>query len=331
MFRKILFSLCLAVLLISCGKKPLTDNYACFIDYDQAITHADKKNQPMLVFFTSQGDNDESTLLVSEILKNPSFPSKINSKYTVLHADFSQDFFKKTVAPADASQTEQEMANIYTTIMQNNYQLAVLFNISQMPGIFLCTKDGYVVCRLDNEQDFYSFSDFEEALAQNKEKLNRFNSLVAATRKGSAMKKVEAIDALFVATEPEYRSFLLPLVNYALEIDQNNESGLCGKFILAQAGAEAISAYSQGDVETAVQKYLIAANNKFVRAEEKQECFYTAAYLVANSDSDDYEGIISYLKTAYDLAPESSKAKAIQNAITYFETILDKTAEYDGE
>ena len=138
-------------------------------------------------------------------------------------------------------------------------------------------------------------------------------------------------DTLYIATQPEYRSFLLPLVKYAVELDKTNESGLCGKFILAQAEAEAMSAYSQGDVETAVQKYLTAANNEFVRAEEKQECFFTAAYLVAYSDTDDYEGIISYLKTAYELAPESSKAQAIQDAITYFETVLEKTGQRSAE
>ena len=46
---------------------------------------------------------------------------------------------------------------------------------------------------------------------------------------------------------------------------------------------------------------------------------------------DDYEGIISYLKTAYELAPESSKAQAIQDAITYFETVLEKTGQRSAE
>ena len=321
----------LALLVISCGKKPLTDDYGCFADYDEAITHAGKKNQPILIFFTSQGDDDQSTLLVTDVLKNASFKEKILSKYTVMHADFSQNAFQKTVAPDNSTAEEQKLANTYTTIMQNNYQLAVLFNVSQMPAVFLCTKDGYVVNRLDDSNGFSSFDDFENELDSNSSELDHFNNLVVQTGKGTALKKVEAIDTLYIATQPEYRSFLLPLVKYAVELDKNNESGLCGKFILAQAEAEAMSAYSQGDVETAVQKYLTAANNEFVRAEEKQECFFTAAYLVAYSDTDDYEGIISYLKTAYELAPESSKAQAIQDAITYFETVLEKTGQRSAE
>ena len=319
-----------ALLFISCGKKPLLDDYGCFADYDEAITHAGKKHQPILIFFTSQGDDDQSTLLVTDVLKNAAFKEKITSKYTVIHADFSQAAYKKTVVPENATAEEQNLANTYTTIMQNNYQLAVLFNVSQMPAVFLCTEDGYVVNRLDDSKGFTSFDDFENKLDSKSAELDHFNNLVAQTGKGSALKKVEAIDTLFIATQAEYRSFLLPLVKYAIELDKNNESGLCGKFILAQAEAEAMSAYSQGDVETAVQKYLTAADNSFVRAEEKQECFFTAAYLVAYSDTDDYEGIISYLKTAYDLAPESSKAQAIKDAIAYFETVIDKTGQNAG-
>ena len=70
-------------------------------------------------------------------------------------------------------------------------------------------------------------------------------------------------------------------------------------------------------------KYLAAANNEFVKAEDKQQCFYTAAYLSAYSGSEDYRGILTYLQTAYDLAPSSEKAAAIKEGIDYFTLILE--------
>ena len=82
--KKIIISfttILLALLFISCGKKPLTDDYGCFVDYDEAITYAGKKNQPILIFFTSQGDDDQSTLLVTDVLKNASFKEKILLRY----------------------------------------------------------------------------------------------------------------------------------------------------------------------------------------------------------------------------------------------------------
>ena len=92
-----------------------------------------------------------------------------------------------------------------------------------------------------------------------------------------------------------------------------------------------MTAFSQGDIETAIKKYLQAADNDFVKPEQKQECFYTAAYLVTYSGSTDYEGILEYMTTAYNLAPNSAKAPAIKEAISYFETVIEKQPEYDGE
>ena len=62
------------------------------------------------------------------------------------------------------------------------------------------------------------------------------------------------------------------------------------------------------------------------RSEDKQECFYTAAYLSAYSGSEDYQGILTYLQTAYDLAPSSDKASAIKEAIDYFQLIIDNVS-----
>ena len=314
------------ILFTACGQKAIKDDCGCFMDYDQAIEYSSKKNKPLLVFFTSEGDDNKNTQLVNSIIKAPSFAGEIASKYAVLHVDFSQDIFQKSLASDDANQEEQELANVYTNILQNNYQLAVLFNISQMPGIFLCTSQGYVVCRLDADKEILDYEAFKNQLLSKEEELNRFRSLVSATKKGSNAKKAEAVDNLYNATDSDFKAFMLPLLNYAIDLDPQNESGLTGKFVFAKAEIEALFAYSQGDVETAVTKYLIAADNQYVKAEEKQECLFKAAYLVAYSESDDYEGILSYLQTAYDLAPESSKAPAIKEAIEYFEARINTSA-----
>ena len=288
------------------------DDCGCFADYDEALSAAGKSKNPMLIVFT-QDDEDIS----------------VSSKYTVFHADFSQDAYQKMSAPDEATAEQQQLANTYTTIMQKNYQLAILLGVSKMPAAFLCTKEGYVVTAIE-DVDYSDKAAFESKLNSFSTELDRFNNLVAQTKKGSAIDKVEAIDGIFMATNQTYRTFLLPLVQTAIELDKTNETGLVGKFILAQAQAQAMFSYSQGDVEDAVKQYLSAADNDFLKAEEKQECFYTAAYLVTASGSTDYEGIIEYMQTAYDLAPESSKASAIKDAIAYFETVAEKSLEYDG-
>lgn len=316
-----------SIFLTSCGNKALKDDCGCFVNYEDAVSFAKKKKLPLLVFFTSEGDDDSSIQLVSDILKDASFSEDVAKKYSVLHIDFSQNAYQKTIAPDNATSKDQELANAYTTIMQNNYQLAMLFNVDSTPAVFLCTKDGYVVTPVITDDYFVNVSEFNQALEECAPKLESFNNMVAQTKKGSALDKVEAIDALYMATDASYRTFLIELVSSVPKIDKKNETGLCSKYIVAAAEAEALSAYSQGDVETAVRKYLEAADNNFVKPEDKQECFYTAAYLVASSGSEDYKGILSYLQTAYDIAPESSKAKAINEAIEYFKTIVENQAE----
>lgn len=327
MFKKLLFLLTICILFVSCGNKVLKDNYDCFVNYDDALSYAKKKNLPLLVIFSSQGDDEESSQFVSGVLKDSAFKDTIAKKYAVFHADFSSDTYQKTVVSDNATEAEQELANTYTTVLQNDYQLAMLFAIEQMPSVFLCTKEGYVVTPVYMDYSIQNLSNFTSALEDCNAEFELFSDMVVQTKKGSAQDRVEAIDGLYLITSPSYKSFLLDLVKSVPELDKNNETGLCGKYIVAAAEAEALTAYSQGDVETAVKTYLQAADNEYVKGEDKQECFYTVAYLVAYSGSEDYEGILSYLQTAYDLAPASAKAPAIKEAINYFNTIVDNEAE----
>ena len=326
-FVSIISILLCATFFISCGSKALKDDYGCFVDYEEAVKYSQKKKLPLLVFFTSEGDDEQSTQIVSSIFRNSSFSDEILKNYAVFHADFSQEVFAKTNVQEGADKAVQEIANTYTNILQKNYQLAMLLNVSNMPAVFLCTKDGFVVERLDDQLELDSIAELNQALSQTQEKLGKFNDMVVLTNKGSAADKVEAIDTIYMATSAEYRTFLLPLVLKVPQLDKDNKTGLTGKYVFATAQAVALSALSQGDVETAVKKYLEAADNSFLKDEEKQECFYTAAYIAATSGSDDYEGILTYLQTAYDLAPNSDKAAAIKDAVNYFGTIIDNIDE----
>ncbi len=320
-----------AGLFLSCGNKALTDDYGCYLNYEDALKSARKKNLPLLVLFTSDGDDNQSSQLVSQILKNEAFSSEILSAYTVFHADFSGDFFAKTNAGENPTPKQQESANFYTNLVQKNYQHAMLFSVDTMPALFLCTKDGFVISDLPEFENINNLQDFKNGLSFYKEELQAFEQKLAATKKGSAIDKIEAIDTVYNTADSQYRVFLLPLVEKVLKLDKTNKSGLLGKYILANADSSALYDYSRGDVEAAVQKYLSAANNQYVRAEEKQECFYTAAFLASYSGSQDYQGILSYLRTAYDLAPQSDKASSIQEAINYYELVVENQGSLNSQ
>jgi len=331
LLHSVFFTFMLLLLLVSCGKKVILDDYGCFLRYEDAYNNAQKKKLPMLVFFTSEGDDELNTQFVADIFKSADFATEILSKYSVYHADFSQNAFQKTVDAENPDSEEQELANTYTEILQDNYGKAMLFSVETMPSVFLCTKEGFVVSSLDFDSDFVNMQEFRDTLDEYAPELEKFNSMVEASKKGSSSDKLDAIDTLYNATDGEYTLFLLPLIEEYIKLDKENKSGLCGKYILAQAEAIALSAYSKGDVETAVKTYLEAANNSFVNDEGKQECFYTAAYLVSFSGSEDYSGILSYLQTAYELAPNSEKAAAIKEAVDYYSLVLENYNSIDTE
>ena len=171
--KRFLFCLLFCALLISCGNKALKDDCGCFIDYDEALTAAGKSNQPLLIAFTQ---DDEAV--------------SVPSKYTVFHADFSQNAYQKMSAPDGATSEQQQLANTYTTIMQKNYQLAILLGVSKMPAAFLCTKEGYVVTEIECD-DFSDKSLLENKLNSYTSELDRFNKLVVQTKKVPLLKRLK--------------------------------------------------------------------------------------------------------------------------------------------
>ena len=193
-----------ATTLISCGNKALKDDYGCFVNYEDALKNAQKKKQPLLVFFTSNGDDELSSQVVSDIFGSSDFASKILKSYSVLHVDFSEAAFSKTLAPDNPTAEQQKLANTYTTIMQNNYQLVMLYNVDTMPAIFLCTKEGYVVTPVEADEDITSMDALTAALEDYTPEFELFEQMVKDTSKGSATAKVEAIDGLYRITEPSF-------------------------------------------------------------------------------------------------------------------------------
>ena len=325
-----LFSLlCVFMLFVSCGKKAVKDDCGCFVDLEAAKSYAQKKNIPVLIVVTSEGDDELSTDFVRNILNAADFADKIGNKYAVYHADFSAAAFAKTTAGENASKEERAAAEAYSLIMENSYQNAIALDVTLTPSAYVTTKDGYVVSEVEFGDNDVNLNSFAQLLESYTSKIQKFDVMVAATKKGSASDKVEAIDTLYRATDSAYRSFLIDLVKKVPELDKNNETGLCGKYIVAAADSNAMNYYSKGDLESALKEYLTAADNQFVKAEDKQECFYTAAYFVAYSGSDDFTAIIQYLNLAYQVAPESSKAPAIKDAITYFETLAENSSSIE--
>ena len=109
-------------------------------------------------------------------------------------------------------------------------------------------------------------------------------------------------------------------------LDKENASGLCSKYYVIEAESKAITAYTAGDVPGAIQAYIAAGDNSKLNPEDKQECYYMAAYLLASAGSEDYDIILAYLNKAYEICSDSEKAPFILNAINYYKIQSDAFA-----
>ena len=91
---------------------------------EDAFSDAKKKNQNVLVIVTSNGDDELSASFVDNVINDANFKSEVSSKYTVLHMDFSEATFKKTVVNPDDDKKVQEKAEKFANLMQVNAKYA---------------------------------------------------------------------------------------------------------------------------------------------------------------------------------------------------------------
>lgn len=317
-----------ALTLLSCKKKQVyKDECECFLDFEDAKTFAKKADQNILLLVTSRGDDYISQQFIDDVLMSESFQNSIALEYVVCHFDFSQYSYEKTVVPEDATKEEKEHITHYAELMQAGYQKAVLLDCQYTPAIFLFTKEGFVISEVDYTDEILTVEDFSALLSEYDDVAAHFEELVDATKKGSNIEKVRAIDKLNNETPEKYRSMLIDLTKTIPDLDKNNESGLCSKYIVDAAEVKAIELYSKGDIAGAVQSYVSACDNKFIEPEEKQECYYMAAYLLASTGSDDYQVILSYLNSALAACPDGDKVQYINSAMEYYKQQEEEKAK----
>ena len=308
----------LLVFLAGCSKKSLTDETGFFLDLDDAQKYAKKNNQDILVVITSDGDDYISEEFIQNVLNTKDFAETIAKKYSIFHFDFSQKSYEKTVAPENATKEQQEEAAKYAELMQTGYQFASILDCQYTPAIFLMTKERYVISEVEYEDEILDVKSFEELLSEYDEKSEQMRQKLEATQKGTNLERVAAIDKLYKETPENYKPFLLDLAKTIPDLDKDNESGLCSRYIVVAAESKAISLFTKGDIVGAVQAYVSACDNKHINPEERQECYYMAAYLLGSTGANDYEMIVNYLNLALTAYPESEKNEYIKNAITYY-------------
>ncbi|MCR5254255.1 MAG: hypothetical protein K6C98_11155 [Treponema sp.] len=316
-FRKLAVSLFTSALVFAAAPVFALGNSGFYADMDSGLAAAKKSSQSVLVFITQEGE-DELSASFMETVRSDEVQGQIASKYALVHMDFSQSAFQKTVVRDADSKEVQEESKKAADVMQKNSRFAALINPEFTPAVYMFTSEGYYVSHLVLKGDEKA-DGFMAALKADEVKLNAIREMIAKTKVGKSLEKISAIDALFEATQPEYRFFLIDLVNEAINLDKKNKSGLMSKYIITRTEYDAMICFYDNNASGAVNAYVKAAKEKFLSAEEKQQAYYMAALvLVKSSGPESVPMIVNYLEKSLEAAPKSAVASKVKDNLDYF-------------
>ena len=310
-------------LFFSCGKRILFDSSGCYIDFDAARENASKKKQNVLLFVTMEQDDVFSEDFLENVVHTQSFVNLVMNQYTVVHFDFSQKSYEKTVISEKMTKAENKDAEYYAKLMQRNTQVATLLDVKYTPSLYILTSEGYYISEVLIPESVKTTQDFLSLVDSYRVRMERVNYLVEQTDSNDTKQKIAAIDVLFESTDEVHRVLLSDLVRQIPSLDKKNESGLLSKYLITIAESEAIEKYSSGDVSGAVNAYTRILDSQYLEPEHRQQAYYMAAYILASSGATDFDLMLTYLSEAAEAWPEGDKVESIREIYDYLKGLKD--------
>lgn len=301
--------------LAGCSKAPA----GWIADYEEGQQLAVKEGKDLFLFFSSEDSDGVSTQLRTSIFDTESFITAAGKEYVLVHLDFSDSRLMSVQVAEDATEEEKAAAEAAMPQLEKDIDTAMNFSVAggAMPVMILATAQGYVYGVIAYDANITTPEQFLALIDENKENRDKIKALVKAIDKSAGVEKLNAIDNLYEAIDPAYSYLLADFYGMAPELDPNNESGKRGKYAILNAYAVATDALYEGDTAAAIDAMLAPIEQGFCTPVEQQELYYQAAYFC--SLGGDTEGMMRYLKTALECAPDSEMAASIQMTIDAYD------------
>lgn len=293
---------------------------------------ATKENKKIFLFFSGDDQDESSAQLKEKIFNTSDFMDEMLSSYVLVNLDFSNSLFEKASADPLASEEEKAIAAELWIKLEENMRDAGVYNIQATPSFFLLTKEGYVITELVFDNEPQKASDVLGEIESRAEQIVEYENTLASCRTGKAKDRLEAINKLFDRTEPQLRYLLTDLSDDYIKLDKKNKTGMVGAHVVAKANAKAVQFYLDQDPASASEEFAKAAASKYLKPDQKQQCYYTAGYLFSQSGTEDYAKVKEYFQKAYDADPTSVYAETIQSMMRMMdERYLDAPAASTDE
>lgn len=309
--------------LTSCG------NSKWLTDYEKAKKTAVSQNKYLMVFFSGNDWDSKSTDLKENITDKPEFIKAVGKDYVLVNIDFSQDIYQKVLSYDEETATKKETKEYEKLAEEYGTKSAIAkqYNLSSYPSIFIATADGVIVTQLEYNEGIDTLETMIERVASIKPSADKIKELYENVNSSEGADRVKAIDALYEATKVNYRITLNALVKEVPELDPNNTTGLLGKYEMQICYIDAIELAAIQDMKGASKIFEDAAEKGHMSPEEKQEAYYTGAYVLTSEQDFDFDRILILLEKAYNAYPEGSHAEDIKNTLDGVRQMQQKTLE----
>lgn len=305
-----LASVICAVMLAACAKK----SAAWFTNYDDALSAAQHANKRIILFLSA--DEQPTSVALKTLFTSQAFIDTFGKDFVLANLDFSKSRFDAARnIRTDSTDDDIQAALDAQDALMRDVKLSMYIGARQNPALYLLTKDGYPITQLVMEDALSSVDEFTAVLDAQTQAAADYEELIAQVAATADLDRARAIDAVYDATPTQSRYMVLPLCRQVPALDPANKTGIVGKHILAIANGLASDAFLSQDVELAAAEFERAAENPLLNTDERQEAYYTAAYLLAQGMSTDYDEMLRLAQLSYDAAPESDYAERIMEFI----------------
>lgn len=288
-------------------------------NYDEALEIAKAENKAVLVFFSGDSWDGMSKDAKEIIYNTEEFCKSVAKDFVLVNIDYS-----------DANDSEEISDEIVA-----KYMLAEKYFIQMMPEFFVTSAYGHVVEPIPFiPEEQIEPKEVAKLYKAHAKRAKQLTSTVKKLETTEGFDRVKLINELY---ENSPKSHLFALNDYFAEVitlDPENKSGFLGKFKLHMAYPDSMKFLSEGNIEAAANCFLDLTTGDLLKPEEKQEAFYTVAYIYnIDEETDNNHFIVEYLKKAYEVAPNTELGKTLPDAISEYEystTQIGNSTESDA-
>lgn len=330
--KKIVFAvsaLCLFLsIFISCGNKlPQADEYGLYHELSDGVKVAKSEKKNILLFITMGGFDAESNDFVSNVLHSAEYKSSFGGKYVTVLFDFGSEAYMNSEVSHFTSDEERKAAEALNAQISRNVSLARTLNLTYTPCVFLMNEDGYAFADELYSETFDSVSSLYEMISDYEDDFVVMQEMVDATKKGSPVERVEAVNVIYQIVEDKYLPTLSGLFKSVPVMDKKKESDLVSYLYFVYVMEESKKFTAAGDFVSAVGVLRDAAQSENLEGEEKQQAFYMAAELLIQAGASDVPTILGLLNNAVLASPETDLAETCRGIIFQATQILSGSEE----